>query len=86
LENRGRFRDNIPLIAAQGGWVYGRQAAWLFGLGANRSQEAEQIGEFSPLDGGGGGSGHRAAPAHTAVVVQVSQTAQPQAAESPGPG
>jgi hypothetical protein len=46
LENPAYLRENEPVTAGQD-WVDGRQAAWLLGLRAHNSQEADQTGEVS---------------------------------------
>ena len=46
LENPAYLRENEPVTACQD-WVDGRQAAWLLGLRAHNSQEADQTGEVS---------------------------------------
>jgi hypothetical protein len=46
LENPAHLRENEPVTAGQD-WVDGRQAAWLLGLRAHHSQEADQTGEVS---------------------------------------
>ena len=51
LGGPGDLRGSAPVIAGQD-WVDGRQAARFLGLRADHGQEAHQVGEVFPLEGG----------------------------------